>query len=48
MSAYVIVDIEVRDASSYDRYKHAAPSSITAFGARYLARGGTTEVLEGD
>jgi uncharacterized protein (DUF1330 family) len=30
MSAYVIVDIEVRDASTYNRYKDAAPSSIAA------------------
>ena len=48
MSAYIIVDIEVRDAQSYDRYKAAAPSSIAAFGGRYLARGGRTEVLDGE
>jgi uncharacterized protein (DUF1330 family) len=48
MSAYIIVDIEVRDAQSYDRYKAAAPSSIAAFGGRYLARSGRTEVLEGE
>lgn len=48
MSAHVIVDIEVGDASTYDRYKDAAPPSIAAFGGRYLARGGKTEVLEGD
>ena len=48
MSAYIIVDIDVRDAQSYDRYKAVAPSSIAAFGGRYLARGGRTEVLEGE
>ncbi len=48
MSAYIIVDIDVRDAQSYDRYKEVAPPSIAAFGGRYLARGGRTELLEGE
>jgi uncharacterized protein (DUF1330 family) len=48
MSAYVIVDIEVRDPAEYERYKRAAPDSIAAYGGRYLARGGSTQVLEGE
>lgn len=47
MPAYVIVDIDVRDSKPYERYKSLAPPSIAAFGGRYLARGGATEVLEG-
>ena len=48
MVAYVIVDIEVTDAASFERYKNSVGANIAAFGGRYLARGGTTEVLEGD
>lgn len=48
MSAYVVVEIEVQDAAPYERYKQAAPASISAYGGRYLARGGRTEVLEGE
>jgi uncharacterized protein (DUF1330 family) len=48
MSAYVIVDIDVHDVQGYERYRQLAPPTIAAFGGRYLARGGRTEVLEGD
>ena len=48
MSAYLIVDIEVKDAAGYEEYKRMAAESIRAFGGRYLVRGGAAEVLEGD
>jgi uncharacterized protein (DUF1330 family) len=48
MSAYVIVDIDIHDATTYERYRELAPPSITAYQGRYLARGGKTETLEGD
>jgi len=47
MPAYVIVDITVHDRDRYEEYKTLAPPSIAAYGGRYLARGGRTEVLEG-
>ena len=47
MPVYLIVEISVHDAETYERYKQLAPASIAAFGGRYLARGGRTEVLEG-
>ena len=47
MAAYVIADIEVVDAAGYEEYRQKAPATISAFGGRYLARGGVTEVLEG-
>lgn len=47
MAAYVVVEIEVKDAQRYERYKQLAPPSIAKFGGKYLARGGTTETLEG-
>lgn len=47
MPAYVVVEIAVHDAQTYERYKQLAPPSIAAYGGRYLARGGATEALEG-
>lgn len=47
MAAYVVVDIEVTDPAAFERYRNAVTANIAAFGGRYLARGGATEVLEG-
>jgi uncharacterized protein (DUF1330 family) len=47
MPAYVIADVEVIDNDGYEEYRRRVPDTIAAYGGRYLARGGTTEVLEG-
>jgi uncharacterized protein (DUF1330 family) len=47
MAAYLIADIDVTDAVGYEEYKQRVPAVIAAYGGRYLARGGATEVLEG-
>ena len=47
MTAYVVLDIDVTDPDTFSRYRELAPVAIEAFGGRYLARGGRTEVLEG-
>lgn len=48
MPAYVVVNVKVEDPVRYEEYRRLAPASIAAYGGRYLARGGRTEVLEGD
>jgi len=48
MPAYVIADIEVTDPVAFEDYRQRVPATIAAYGGRYLARGGKTEVLEGD
>jgi uncharacterized protein (DUF1330 family) len=48
MTAYVVVDIEVRDATVYAEYIARAPATVTAYGGKYLARAGRTEKLEGE
>jgi uncharacterized protein (DUF1330 family) len=48
MSAYVVVDIQVHDPARYEEYKRLAAPSVTAFGGRYLVRGGAVAQLEGD
>jgi uncharacterized protein (DUF1330 family) len=47
MPAYVVVDIAVHDPTTYERYKELAQSSLARYGGRYVARGGTTTILEG-
>jgi uncharacterized protein (DUF1330 family) len=46
--AFVIVDMDVTDPDQYAHYRDLAGPAVEAAGGRYLARGGTTEVLEGD
>ena len=48
MPAYVVVEIEVLDADTYETYKQLAHDAITAYGGRYLVRGGAVETLEGE
>ena len=48
MSAYVIVDINVTDPVGYEEYKRTAAPTVAMYGGKYLARGGPTEVLEGN
>lgn len=47
MAAYLIADIDVTDPAGYAEYRRTVGDSIAAFGGRFLARGGATEVLEG-
>jgi uncharacterized protein (DUF1330 family) len=48
MTAYVIVDINVTDPAGYEDYKKLAAPTVEMYGGKYIARGGKTEVLEGD
>ncbi len=48
MTAYVIVDINVTDPVRYEDYKKLAAPTVELYGGKYIARGGKTEVLEGD
>jgi len=47
MPAYVVVQVNVKDPTQYERYKGMAPPSIAKYDGRYLTRGGKTETLEG-
>ena len=48
MAAYIIVEVEVRDAARYEDYKRMVPPSLDPYGGKFLARGGAAETLEGD
>jgi uncharacterized protein (DUF1330 family) len=48
MAAYLIAELTVHDQAAFDEYRKLVPATIAAYGGRYVARGGNTEVLEGD
>jgi uncharacterized protein (DUF1330 family) len=48
MAAYAVVNVRVTDPDRYAKYREKAPDTIAQYGGKYLARGGTVEVLEGE
>ena len=48
MPAYVVVQITIHDPEAYARYRELAPPAIAAYGGKYLIRGGSVRILEGD
>jgi uncharacterized protein (DUF1330 family) len=47
MSAYVISEVDVRDAAGFEAYRTIAAKTIAHYGGRYLVRGGAASVIEG-
>ena len=48
MPAYVVIDIKVSEPAKMQQYRALADIAVARFGGRYLARGGKTELIEGD
>lgn len=48
MTAYIVFDVEIRDAERYQDFMRQVKPALEAAGARYLARGGAHKVYEGD
>jgi uncharacterized protein (DUF1330 family) len=47
MAAYIIIDSNITDPIRYEEYKTLAAPTVELYGGKYLAQGGTTEILEG-
>ena len=47
MTAYWIAHVTVTDPVAYADYQSLAPAAFAAHGAKFMARGGASEVLEG-
>jgi uncharacterized protein (DUF1330 family) len=47
MAAYVISDVEPRDAALLEQYRKLAAASVEQHRGRYLVRGGESELVEG-
>ncbi|HEY3884581.1 MAG TPA: DUF1330 domain-containing protein [Vicinamibacterales bacterium] len=48
MSAYIVVQVDVKDPARYENYKTMVPPTLEKFGGRFVVRGGKTETLEGN
>jgi len=48
MAAYALINVDITDSAGFAEYRKLAPATISAFGGRFLTRGGATEVLEGE
>ncbi|MGZ3312122.1 MAG: DUF1330 domain-containing protein, partial [Xanthobacteraceae bacterium] len=46
MSAYVISEVDVRDAADFESYRTIAAKAIAQYGGRYLVRGGAARIAE--
>ena len=47
MAAYLIANLKVHDADGFANYRQQVEPMITAFGGRYLVRGGALDHVEG-
>lgn len=48
MSAYVLVEVAIHDASLYEEYKKLTPASVEAYGGKFVIRGLPIQVMEGE
>ena len=48
MAGYVIVNHEITDEDVFAEFRGRVAMAVEAHGGRYLVRGGTTEVIEGE
>ena len=48
MSAFVITDVEITDASLYGEFINRVTGTVEAHGGRFVARGGELEAILGD
>ena len=47
MAGYVIADVEVTNPELFGEYRALVSQTVEAYGGRYLARGGDSELVEG-
>lgn len=47
MAAYVIANVDVKDAALFEQYRKQVPETLGRHGGKYLVRGGTHQTLEG-
>lgn len=48
MTAYIIVDLDVKDPEKFADYRSQVPDVIAKFGGKFIVRGGEVETVEGD
>ncbi len=48
MAAYIIVDVDVKDAKAFEPYKQPTAESVARYGGKFIVRSSEYEVLEGN
>jgi uncharacterized protein (DUF1330 family) len=48
MKAYIIVDVDSFDTGLIEEYRKLTPATLLPFDGKFIVRGGSFEVLEGD
>jgi uncharacterized protein (DUF1330 family) len=48
VTAYLLVDLDIHDATGFQKYREGVPAFIAKHCGEYLVRGGEFEVIEGD
>ena len=48
MTAYVIVDVEITDANLYGQFMQQVTPTVESHGGKFVARGGSLEVVLGN
>lgn len=48
MSAYMIVNVDVKDPNVFEEFQARFPALLRKYGGEYLVRGGKFVILEGD
>jgi uncharacterized protein (DUF1330 family) len=47
MPAYIIADVQIHDPKGYEEYRKLVGPALQKYGAKFVARGGKVDVLEG-
>ena len=47
MAAYIIADVDVKDAKAFEPYKQPTIESVARYGGRFIIQSSKHEVLEG-
>jgi uncharacterized protein (DUF1330 family) len=47
MAVYLIINVDVKDPSTYEQYKAKVPALTRKHGGEYLVQGGNFQILEG-
>ncbi|SEF66669.1 DUF1330 domain-containing protein [Algoriphagus boritolerans] len=47
MPAFVLVEVNIQDPLVYEEYKKLTPSSVEAYGGKFVIRGNPVQVMEG-
>lgn len=47
MAAYVIANVDIKDAALFEQYRKQVPDTLARHGGKFLVRGGQHQILEG-